>query len=177
MQEVWLATNRRAIWLGCVPPLGISALGAWLAFGNWLVDSGWLRIIGIAILMFGLAMTFLLLRQARMPRIAYKDGEVIFFLSAKQPIRVPIQVVEAFFLGQGPVELPGTIKTAQSVNLIARLAQRHADWTHREVKQALGSCRSGYVTIRGTWCEPLSAELVQRLNRRLHELKTQIESK
>lgn len=176
MKEVWLAPNRRAIWLGCVPPLMSLAVGVWLVFGKSIGDFLWLRIIGGALIIFGLAMIFLLLGQARIPRIAYEGGEVIFFLGTKEPIRVPLQVVEAFFLGQGPVKLPGARRPPQAVNLVARLAQRYPEWANRDVKHALGSWCDGYVTIRGTWCEPLNVELVRRLNRRLLELKTQMES-
>jgi hypothetical protein len=41
------------------------------------------------------------------------------------------------------------------------------------VKPSLGTWCGGYVTIRGTWCEPLQPDLIRRLNRRLKEVKTQ----
>jgi hypothetical protein len=81
--------------------------------------------------------------------------------------------VEAFFLGQGPAKLPGSPNAQQTVNLVARLAQRETDWARREVKPALGNWCDGYITIRGTWCEPLDNELVRRLNRRLKEVTKQ----
>ncbi len=48
-----------------------------------------------------------------------------------------------------------------------RLADRATDYAQRDVKPALGSWCNHYVTIRGTWCEPLSLALVTRLNTRL----------
>jgi hypothetical protein len=41
------------------------------------------------------------------------------------------------------------------------------------VKPALGAWCDSYVTIRGTWCEPLNGELIRRLNRRLREVTEQ----
>jgi hypothetical protein len=43
------------------------------------------------------------------------------------------------------------------------------------VKPAFGNWSEGYVTVRGTWCEPLDSEVVRRLNRRLKEVKTKTE--
>ena len=63
------------------------------------------------------------------------------------------------------------IAQPQTVNLVARLSQRHTEWAQQEVKPALGSWCDGYVTIRGAWCEPLNGELIRKLNRRLKEIK------
>jgi hypothetical protein len=117
----------------------------------------------------------MLLRQFVRPRIAYEKGEVVFDLRSGPPIRVPVHLVEAFFLGQGPATLPGGIrKEEQTVNLVARLSQRETEWARREVKPALGQWCDGYITVRGTWCEPLTSEVVRRLNRRLTEVRSQI---
>jgi len=121
-----------------------------------------------------LAMSCLLLaglgQRVLRPRIAYRDGFVCFYLKIGSPFEVPINIVEAFFLGQGPAHLPGANHdAAKTVNLVARLSQREADWAQRDVKEALGSWADGYVTIRGTWCEPLTTEVVHRLNRCLSE--------
>ncbi len=117
----------------------------------------------------------MLIHQLRRPRVAFRDGRVLFYLRSGSPIAVPAGIVEAFFLGQGPAELPGIAKRPQAVNLVARLSQRHTEWAAREVKPALGKWCEGYVTIRGTWCEPLGTELIRRLNRRLKEVKDMIE--
>ena len=70
-----------------------------------------------------------LLQQLFRPRIAYRDGHVLFYLQARSPIAVPVQVVEAFFLGQGPAYLPtASASKAESVNLVARLSQRATEW-------------------------------------------------
>ncbi len=113
-----------------------------------------------------------LVRQFFQPRIAYQDGHLLFHLQAGEPIRVPLPVVEAFFQGESLAHLPGESRhRAKSVNLIARLSQRETDWHQRDVKPALGRWEEGYVTVRGTWCEPITGEVIRRLNRRLGEVR------
>ncbi len=173
MREIWLSPNRRAIWFGCVPPLVMASLGAWLTFGTSESATGLWSKVGIGLLVFGVGLAALLACLLRRPRIAYHEGEVLFYLRSGPPIAVPAHIVEAFFMGRGPVELPGLRVRDETVNLVARLSQRHADWARREVKPALGKWDESYVTIRGTWCEPLNTSLVRRLNHRLHEVKLQ----
>jgi hypothetical protein len=50
-----------------------------------------------------------------------------------------------------------------------RVAEKATDYHHREVKPALARWDEGYVTIHGAWCEPLTLQVVQRLNARLAE--------
>ncbi|MEX0613581.1 MAG: hypothetical protein WD738_12565 [Pirellulales bacterium] len=171
MHEIWLQPNRRAIWLGCLPPLIVSGLGAWLAFAYHSASRSWARPAGFVLIVAGLGLSAMLLRQLFRPRIAYHDGYVLFYMRAGRPIRVPVSIVEAFFLGQGPAQLPVGARREDTVNLVARLSQRHTEWAMQHVKPALGSWCDGYVTIRGTWCEPLGTETIRRLNRRLKEVK------
>ena len=120
-------------------------------------------------------LTVVVARQLLRPRIAYGDGHVQFYLRAGAPIAVPVQIVEAFFLGQGPAYLPGMAEDSQeTVNLVARLSQKEAEWQKLEVKPALGRWCEGYVSIRGTWCEPLTNEVIRRLNRRLGEVSREV---
>jgi hypothetical protein len=100
---------------------------------------------------------------------------VLFYVRVGHPIAVPVGIVESFFFGQGPAHLPAVTKQPQTVNLIARLSQRHTEWARQKVQPSLGSWCDGYVTIRGTWCEPLNTELIRRINRRLKEVKNEIE--
>jgi hypothetical protein len=173
MCETWLHPNRRALWFGCIPPLLIGAVGAWLTIRPGTFGGSVWAWIGAALVILSLFVLITLARQLTRPRIAYRDGEIMFNLRSGPPIAVPVEIVEAFFLGQGPANLPGDYRGRQkSVNLVARLAQRETDWAHREVRQAFGNWSDGYVTIRGAWCEPLDPEVVRRLNRRLKEVKS-----
>jgi hypothetical protein len=169
--EIWLRTNRRALCFGAVPPALFALLGAYFLFGLDPPVRAWWHWIGGVMVVVGLFNVAILLLQLREPRIAYQAGNVLFYLISGQPIAVPVSVVEAFFLGQGPTMLPGSEKHRDStVNLVARLTQREISWAERDVKPALGRWCDGYITIRGTWCEPLNGELIRRLNRRLREV-------
>ncbi|HEX4131608.1 MAG TPA: hypothetical protein VHZ24_16335 [Pirellulales bacterium] len=87
---------------------------------------------------------------------------------------VPIEVVEGFLLGQGPSYLPGKeASRSETRTLVVRLAERATEWEHVAMPPRLGSWCGHYITIRGTWCEPLSVDLVNRLNMKLHEAKQQ----
>jgi hypothetical protein len=172
MREIWLRPNYRAIAFGTIPPLVLAALGAWMAVALGS-SGGWWRWLGMAVVVLGAAMIAVVLGQLRRPRVAYDDGRVLFYLRSGPPLAVPVQVVEAFFLGQGPSYLPGQAAGKDNtINLVARLSQRARQWAHQEVKPALGHWCDGYVTIRGTWCEPLNEQVIRRLNRRLKEVST-----
>jgi hypothetical protein len=150
-------------------------VGACLAFENSEPGSSVLRWVGYFGMTAGPAVIGLILLQLSRPRIAFCDGMVLFYLRVGQPIAVPVEFVESFFFGQGPAHLPAVIKQPNTVNLIARLSQRHAEWASQTVRPALGKWSDGYVTIRGTWCEPLNSDLIRRINRRLKEVKDETE--
>jgi hypothetical protein len=100
--------------------------------------------------------------------LAYDGRRLLVYLRGGGPIGVPIELVEGFLLGQGPAGLTGAKYAAtEAATVVIRLSQRAEEWGYREVKRALGTWCNHYVTIRGTWCEPLSVPLVNRLNERL----------
>jgi hypothetical protein len=168
MPEVWLRSNRRILTLGTIPGLTICSAAAVLL---GMTREPWMWWIALIALIMGLLLVVVVARQLLRPRVAYHRGHVLFYLRAGKPIAVPVGIVEAFFLGQGPAYLPGTQEDSQeTVNLVARLSQKETDWQRLEVKPALGKWCEGYVSIRGTWCEPLSNEVIRRLNRRLSEV-------
>jgi hypothetical protein len=170
MRETWLKTNRRAMFFGLVPPLVLIGIGAALAWGPLGLPSTLWKWVGLAMLVVGGALVGALAGQIYRPRVAYQDDKVLFYLRSGAPIAVPVEVVEAFFIGQGPVMIPGAPQHDVSVNLVARLSQRDPSYAERQVKPALGAWSDSYVTIRGTWCEPLHGELIRRLNHRLREV-------
>ena len=174
MREIWLRPNRRAILFGCVPPLVLAAIGVWIIFAFSESSSSFSRWLGLFLIVTSVAMIGIMLSQLRHPRIGFHKGMVLFYVRIRQPIAVPVEIVESFFVGQGPAHLPAVSKQPQTVNLIARLSQRHKEWVSRKVRPSLGNWSEGYVTIRGTWCEPLNSELIRRINRRLKEVKGEI---
>jgi hypothetical protein len=170
MREIWLKTNRRALLFGMLPPLLLVVLGAALSWKELSFDWAFFRWIGVAWCVVGVLLLVVLATQLRRPCVAYDDGQVLFYLRTGPPLAVPVELVEAFFIGQGPVMIPGAPQHDVSVNLVARLSQREPSYAQREVKPALGAWSDGYVVIRGTWCETIDTDLVRRLNRRLREV-------
>jgi hypothetical protein len=177
MYETWLRPNRRAIVLGCVPPLIVACIGVWLACAPPISAADFWRATGLFLIAASVAMIGILLNQLSKPRIGFGAGMVLFYLRGGRPIAVPVAIVESFFFGQGPAHLPAMPKQPKTVNLIARLSQRHTEGASQKVRPSLGKWDEGYVTIRGTWCEPLNGELIRRLNRRLREVTEEYATK
>jgi hypothetical protein len=170
MSEVWLRTNRRAVLLGMIVPLVLVALGASLLLA---VDHDLARLLGALALALGGVLLVLLGWQLRQPRLAYDRGELLFYLRTGGPIRAPIEVVECFLLGQAETMLAGKQhERSEARAVVAKLSDKAEEWSHLSVKPALGKWCDGYVTIRGTWCEPLDIGVINRLNRRLAEVQS-----
>jgi hypothetical protein len=95
----------------------------------------------------------------------------LVWLRSGPPIRVPVGAVECFWLGHAASLLPGKRnQRTETQTIVIRIADKAVEWRQQDVKRQLGSWCDGYVTIRGTWCEPLNIEVVNRLNRRLAEV-------
>ncbi len=177
MTATWLGPNRRALAWGMALPAGLAVLGMLLIVGaearlgrvaGW---AGWTLFAIGAVAIAGL------IWQWWRPRVGYRAGEVWFYLGPRGPARVPLSVVECFLLGQGPSRLPGRqLSQAQATTVVVRLSEKATDWAQRDVNPALGSWCDGYITIRGTWCEPLNVGVVKRLNRLLHQARKTVES-
>jgi hypothetical protein len=134
---------------------------------HWALQLGLLTVGVVALWMVGV-MVYAMTR----PRVGYEAGELLVFLEPTQATRVPIEIVEVFFLGQGPSELPRLKgREPETQNVIIRLAESAVDWKHRDVRPAIGHWCEGYITIRGSWCERITPEVMRRLNRRLVEAK------
>jgi len=109
----------------------------------------------------------------RTPRVSLTPDSVLVYLRRGEPWRVPLEVVECFFLGQAP----STMRDAQgqeveSRNVVIRLAERSSDWHQKSGNdRSLGRWCDGYITVYGIWCEPLDRSVVDRMNHQLAELK------
>lgn len=173
MRETWLRTNRRALALGVLLPAVLAVLG--LAALGWAVASGkhWgVQLLIVLLTAVPLWMIGELLYALTRPRLGYEPGELLVFLEPTRATRVPIEIVEVFFLGQGPSTLPKLKgREPETQNVIIRLAESAVDWKHRDVRQAIGQWCEGYITIRGSWCEPITPGVMRRLNSRLAEVK------
>jgi hypothetical protein len=172
--ECWLKPNRRVLVVATLLPLLIAAisLAVAVAGANPYIRAACWIVAGLAILL-----SAAIAWQAALPRIGYQGGSVLFFLRTGGPVRVPLDVVEAFLMGQAPSLLPGEKhRDEQTSTVVVRLAERAPEWSHVEVKPSLASWCDGYITIRGTWCEPLDVDVVKRLNRVLSETRRREEN-
>lgn len=171
--EIWLRTNRRILWAGALIPGILFVLCAgWM----WFAREGIFFWVGVVIAAGFLALSLVAVWLTRRPRLAYLHGELIVYLGGWRPIHVPIDVVECFFLGQGATGLPKAAvgddeSRVATKTIVVRLAEAAHEWKHRAVRPSLGLWCENYITILGTWCEPISGEVVMRLNRRLIEVQ------
>ncbi len=170
--EIWLRTNTRAMLLGAVPPSAAGLVGWILLVGlPGHEPAAWMRGLGGIVLVAASALILALLWQLHQPRLAYAEGHLLVWLRGGAPIRVPVEAVECFWISQAPSLLPGKRHThTETAAVVIRIADRATEWRYQEVKRQLGKWCEGYITIRGTWCEPLSIQLIDRLNQRLAEV-------
>jgi hypothetical protein len=169
MSQAWVRTNTRVYYLGLAIALPLLLIGLAVALTVAMPGfrtSGWI-VTGLA----GLV-TLTLARELSRPRIGYRSGQVLLYLRWGSPLRVPIELVEGFLLGQGPSYLRGAAASKlETATLVVKIADRAEEWSRVDVRPNLAAWCNHYVTIRGTWCEPLNLALVERLNRLLAEQK------
>ena len=112
------------------------------------------------------------------PRIERVGESLRVRLALGRPMDVPLDIVECFFLGSTPLEPPGSVPddvaTHRIGTLVVRLAERAAAWQDRPTLAEWGSWHEGNIVCDGRWCEPLSADLVRSLTRRLVEAKRSV---
>jgi len=152
---------------------GIAIVAIILALGvlGWPV-AVWVRAVAGVVFFAAVGWLALLARQWRQPRLAYANGELLVYLRRGGPLHVPLDVVECFLLGQADSFLPGQRnRPSETSTVVVRLAERAEAWQHIEVEPTLGSWCDGHIVIRGTWCEPIGLDVVNRLNRRLGQVR------
>ena len=171
--EIWLKPNHRAIAFGFLVPAFFVALACLLFFV--LPDSGavgwirWIRwLVCVPLVILATLISLSLAYHLQQPRLSCQAEELLVYLSGSNPYRVPLTVVECFFLGQTEFE-DGRRPGVDAQNVVVRLAERAEDWHHREVRRNLGNWCGGYITVKGGWCEPITPDLMRELNRRLGE--------
>ena len=173
--EVWLRGNiRPAVVIASVFTLVCGGLFASL----WLADTP------PAPLMVWLVRGFCVLSAATMAGLLFsasrarleRVGDALRVrLTPFRSYDVPLDVVECFFLGSHPLEQPGTVPddlpTHRVGTLVVRLAERAVEWHERPTMPEWGTWKEGAIVCDGRLCEPLSADLVHSLTRRLVEAK------
>ena len=155
-----------------LPALAVLA-GAWgVAITLITQASFWWMLPGGLIALFGIYLIGSLGHSLSQPRVAYEPGELLVYLGSVEPVRVPIEVVEVFFVGQGASNLPSVKgKEPETTNIIVRLAESASDWKHRDVNPRFAHWCEGYITLRGAWCEPIGETAMRHLNKRLVEVQ------
>lgn len=173
MPEVWLRPNRRALLLGMILPAIAMLAGAWgVAIALITQASYWWMLPGAAIALVGIYLIGSLGHSLSLPRVAYQQGELLIFLGSPEAVRVPIEVVEVFFVGQGASNLPPVKgKEPETTNIIVRLAESAPEWKHRDVNPRFAHWCEGYITLSGAWCEPIGETALRHLNKRLVEVQ------
>ncbi len=175
MAEVWLRTNRRAILWGMLPPAGLVLVGGWLAAQYDATAAvhldGWGRVLGALLIVLGASALAALAWQLRQPRLAYTDGHLEVFLRRGEPIRVPVEMIECFLIGQAASHLPSQGHTLKTTTVLIRLCPQAPEWVGGQVDPRLGQWRDSHFIIRGTWCEPLNTDVVRGLNARLGQVQ------
>lgn len=178
--DIWLRNNPRAVrmlmpWPALMALFGIAVLAASCFLASpeaaW---RGWGCALGLLMSAVGILVLVLLERQARGPRVAYQDGKLLLFVRFGPPVQVPIELVECFLMGHAPTLLPGEQNAKQqTITLIVRISERAEEWSHVEVHHLLAAWCDSHVTIRGTWCERLSVQVVNQLNQQLAQVQQQ----
>src|SRR5262245_17952695 len=102
MPEAWLRTNLRLAWSGIILAGCGSLAGALVGAGACgHVSQVWVRSIGWVIAAAGALLTATCIWQSIVPRVGYKDGRLLLNVRLGPSIRIPLNVVEGFLLGQG----------------------------------------------------------------------------
>ena len=172
-RETWLSSNRRAFAVALVLPVllaaGSVAMIASAEAVPWKILAG---IVALLSVLVTISLGFLAIQ----PRLAYQQQHLLVYLGAARPFRLPIEVVEVFFLGQTPSMVkpegdPFDDQGPTTSTIVVRLAERASEWQKRDVRPMLGHWCEGYITLRGTWCQPITEDLIRTLNHRLVEVK------
>ena len=171
MTEVWLRPNRRAFLPGIIFFVGLSLSNIYGAWQLWQLQVDWAPYFGVFGIMFGIATVGGLIWMTRRPLLVYGTGKLRVYIRADKPIGVPIEVVEGFLLGKQEAKLGR--RQVEIATLVIRLAERATEYAKFEMHPDVGRWCGGYINIFGTWCEPLSVDLVNKLNARLAEVTKQ----
>lgn len=148
-----------------------------LTGGVLLLFSGWIKAVGLAIVAVGGAITTITLREMIRPRLSCDGTYLLAYVGGWQPARVPLEIVEVFFLGQGPSKLPQPVgRPLVNSTVVVRLAEAAKEWHKRDTNTRVAHWCEGYITLRGVWCEPLNTDTIRRLNSTLVETKRGLKS-
>jgi hypothetical protein len=167
MNEVWVRTNPRIYYAAAATAAIVGMLpGLFVRMSFMGKTTTWWFYVAVA----GFVIAAILLLLSRRPRLSFDGVNVRFYVRAGARVDVPVELVEAFLLGKGPTYLPGHANdTTETSTLVVRISERAEEFNHVETTPTLAAWCGHYCTLRGTWTEPLSVDLVNRLNQRLYD--------
>jgi hypothetical protein len=168
MPEIWLRRNLRL-----VLPFTVVKFAVFSLMTYQCAREGWPWALTLVVgLLWSMSLAMLFAFWRFCPLLAYADGCLYVSRGKKGNAYIPIEYVEGFLLGQGPSYLPGKKASKFEVRtLVVRLAERAEVWEQMPMTPSYGNWCHHYITFRGTYCEPLSLDLVNRLNARLYEVQ------
>jgi hypothetical protein len=169
--EVWIRPNRRPYAIQAAVGALIILVGAavFLVAG----ESSLLRFFGFVGLVLGTWMAWVNLQCCWRPRVARSSRNLLMYVHGSRPIQIPLEVVEVFFHGQSPLDVQARTPHhtepvgLESLNIVVRLAERAVDWQQHTVSPSVAKWCGGYISLFGTQCEPITAELLTKLNAQL----------
>lgn len=134
----------------------------------WFDGPRWMLIVASVVLAFLLLGVGWLGVQISRPRLAYRAGELLVYVRQGAPVRVPVSIVECFLIGRAPTQFPGAkFAASETMTLVVRLSPRAEEFRQQPTDPRLGFWCDSHITLRGTWCEPLSVPRVNELNAQL----------
>jgi len=171
MNEVWLRANSKPF-VPLSAALVVAACASAAAGFAWFEAAGFGRAAAATTAVAAILAALLLAYLSRKPRLVFDGRRVLFYVRFGAPVAVPVELVEAFLLGRGPTFLPGRDHDpAEVATLVVRIAERAEEFNKVDTAPMLAGWCGHYVTLRGTWTEPLGLDVVNRLNQRLYDVQ------
>ncbi len=174
MAETLIHSNRCAAAFLCLAAAVPAGLGGALLIWGRRIDEPIISWTGWGLVAIGLLCVWRQLTLFVLPRLVLGRNHLFVFVRGIWPWRIPLDDVECFFIGQAPSALRVAHPTGgrvESVTVVIRLSERATDCHKRRTNLLLAKWSDGYVTLFGTWCEPLDGDFVNHMNRRLAEVK------
>ena len=123
--------------------------------GLLLLLSGWIKIANLAIVLVGCAIAVVALCEMVRPRLRCDGTHLLAYVGGWKPARVPLEIVEVFFLGQGPSKLPQPVgRPLVNSTVVVRLAEAAKEWHKRDTNTRVAHWCEGYITLSGSHHTP-----------------------
>lgn len=171
---VWLATNRRLIWLGTFVAVVLAIFTLLAAVAVKQSDGGARLALGGMACLAGLSTlvcTCLTLASCQ-PAVSAKGEWLFVRLGPGRTEQLPLTAVEVFFLGSQRLDHRGGPADAGEAafrvgTLVVRVAEQATTVAKSSGGGSWAAWENGYLVIDGRWTEPLTVEALRRINGRL----------